>query len=86
MKSTRRSFISGLASAPLLGASPADVSPSAGEPHGQPIHQLNLPPEVLADIEKFAEPIIRDARLLDEVDLGDLPAGALPPGFVFIPR
>lgn len=90
-RSTRRGFISGLAAAPLLSVptiadTGGGASPPADAPKGAPIYDLNLPPEVLADLEQFAAPIIRDARLLDELHIEDLPAGSLTPAFIFVPR
>ena len=79
-KTTRRNFAKGLAAlggAPLQPARPA----SAPEKDCLPIHELNLPPEVLADLESFAQPVLAQARYLEE-----LPLEGVDPGFVFIPK
>jgi hypothetical protein len=45
-----------------------------------PLDALDLPPELAAEIERDAAGALRQARLLDE-----LPLDELPPGFVFRP-
>ncbi len=46
-----------------------------------PIHKLNLPEPVMADVKKAAETALQQARWLEE-----LPLEEVPPGFVFLPR
>jgi hypothetical protein len=81
---SRRDFVAALAALGCASPSAAGVAPpSSNRPggHGLPIYDLNLPPEVLADLEAFAQEVIRDVRYLDELPLEDV-----PPAFVFVPR
>jgi hypothetical protein len=81
---SRRDFVArlatlGCASTPGASAEPPDVTRASG--HGLPIYDLHLPPDVLADLEVFAQEVIRDVRYLDELPLEDV-----APGFIFVPR
>ncbi len=76
----RRCFTKGLAAlgaAPLRAAGPAPAS----DTDSLPIHELNLPPDVFADLESFAEPVLAQARYLRE-----LPLQGVDLGFVFVPK
>jgi len=78
---TRRTFGTAIAAA---GMSPAAaVSSPAGELSGGglPVDQLHLPAEVYADLKAFAEPVLEQARWLEE-----LPLEGVDPGFAFTPR
>ena len=80
-KHTRRNFASHLAMlgmAPMAAAGPAPPAPAAD---CLPVHELNLPAEVLADLKTFAEPVLAQARLLEE-----LPLQGADPGFRFEPK
>jgi hypothetical protein len=79
---SRRDFVALLATlgcAPGLSAESPDVNRASG--HSLPIYDLGLPPDVLADLEVFAQEVIRDVRYLDELPLEDV-----APAFVFVPR
>lgn len=79
---SRRDFVALLATlgcAPGMAAESLDVNSGSG--HNLPIYDLNLPPAVLADLEAFAQEMIRDVRYLDELQLEG--AGY---AFVFVPR
>jgi len=81
---SRRDFVAalaalGCASPSAAGATPPGSNGAGG--HGLPIYDLNLPLEVLSDLEAFAQEVIRDVRYLDELPLEDV-----APGFVFVPR
>ncbi len=45
------------------------------------VHDLGLSPEARADLEAFAEPVLRDVAYLAE-----LPLDGLEPAFVYVPR
>jgi len=64
--------------APLQSAAAA---PQPSEKNLLPIHELNLPADVLADLESFAQPVLDQARLLEE-----LPLQGVDPDFVFLAR
>ena len=72
-RNTRRQFVGMLAA---LGAPQTSTSPKR-----LPIYDLDLPPEVLTDLEAFAQDVIREARWLDE-----LPLENVDPDFTFVPR
>lgn len=79
-QTTRRCFTAGLAAlsgVPLAATGPAPAS----DTDCLPIRELNLPADVLADLASFAEPVLEQARYLNE-----LPLEGIAPGFVFIPR
>jgi hypothetical protein len=76
---TRRNFTKALAM--LAPLQPAPAAPPAPEAACLPIHALNLPPDVLADLKSFAEPVLAQARYLEE-----LPLQGVDPGFVFVPK
>ena len=46
----------------------------------RPIDELQLPPELLAELERQAEPVLKQAALLAELPLDDV-----PPAFRFHP-
>lgn len=78
---SRRSFVGAVA---VLGWSPLLASP--GPPQAKQagplaVHDLGLPPDVFADLESFAEPLLREARWLDELPLDDV-----EPAFAFVPH
>jgi hypothetical protein len=78
---TRRNFARHLG---ILGVSPmaaAAPAPSSSDTDCLPVHELNLPAEVLADLRTFAEPVLAQARLLEE-----LPLQGVDPGFRFEPK
>jgi hypothetical protein len=80
-KHTRRSFAGQLAMlgmAPMAAAGPA---PPATARERLPVDELNLPAEVLADLKTFAEPVLAQAHLLEE-----LPLKGVDPGFRFEPQ
>jgi hypothetical protein len=80
LETTRRNFAKGLAAvsgAPLRAVGPAPASAA----ECLPIHELNLPADVLADLESFSEPVLAQALYLKE-----LPLQGVEPGFVFIPK
>jgi hypothetical protein len=56
------------------GASVSNAAP------GRPIDELRLPPELLAELERQAEPVLRQAEMLAELPLKDV-----PPAFHFHP-
>ena len=78
---TRRKFARQLAmlgGAPMAAAAPG---PAKVETECLAIHELNLPPDVFADLKSFAEPVLSQARYLEE-----LPLQGRDPGFVFVPK
>ena len=79
---SRRDFVALLATlgcAPGMAAESLDVDLGSG--HNLPIYDLNLPPAVLADLEAFAQVVIRDVGYLDELKLEGVGYA-----FVFVPR
>lgn len=79
---SRRDFVAALAT---LGSVPSPASEALaaerGTGHDLPIYDLNLSPAVLADLEAFAQDVIRDVRYLDELQLEGTGYA-----FVFAPR
>jgi hypothetical protein len=55
------------------------VSGSPAVP-GRPIDELELPPEILAELQRQAEPVLRQAKILAE-----LPLEGVAPAFHFHP-
>ncbi len=79
---SRRDFVALLATlgwAPGMAAQSPNTNRGTG--HNLPIYDLNLPPEVLADLEAFAQVVIRDVKYLDELDLEGIGYA-----FTFVPR
>ncbi|MEO8362451.1 MAG: hypothetical protein ABI672_20665 [Vicinamibacteria bacterium] len=81
----RRFLLTALAGTATLPCAPADaaqvpdrVSPRSGS---SGLDGLNLTPEVKADIEAFAQPVLQDVAYLSELALDDL-----EPALVFVPR
>jgi hypothetical protein len=79
-QTTRRHFTTGLAALSGVRLGAAAPAPES-DTDGLIIHELNLPPDVLADLKSFAEPVLEQARSLKE-----LPLQGTAPGFVFIPK
>ncbi len=80
---TRRKFMSLLAALHWMMSGQGYAADNTENPGRLPIHDLNLPAEELRDLETFAAPVIAAARRLDDLNLGNLPIGAVEPGFVF---
>jgi hypothetical protein len=76
---TRRAF---LASAAVAGAVAPGAASAQGRPQPSPlaIDALRLEPAVRADLEAFAEPVLRDTAYLAE-----LPLENVSPAFRFVP-
>jgi hypothetical protein len=85
---TRRGFMGALAWLPALmsGGTEAVTGSTVAETKFLPIHDLNLSPEEIADLEEFAAPVLREAHRLDELNLGNLPVESGDPGFIFTPE
>jgi hypothetical protein len=78
---TRRKFTRQLAM--LLGAAPTSASGQAPaiDTDLLPIQELNLPPDVFADLKSFAQPVLAQVRYLKE-----LPLEGVDPAFIFVPK
>ena len=83
---TRRRFVAILAGLWSMIDGRGEMVRSATDVKLLPIHQLNLSREEFADLERFAAPIVMEARRLDELNLGNLPLESVSPDFVFLPQ
>jgi hypothetical protein len=81
---TRRKFIGALASLQSVLGVRARGNLTAQNLKGLLIDNLHLPQEVLVELEQLAEPVIAEARRLEELNFEDLPLEAVNPGFTFV--
>lgn len=79
---SRRDFVALLATLGCVpGVAAQSLAMNRGSGHKLPIYDLNLPAAVLADLEAFAQEVIRDVSYLDELKLESVGYS-----FVFVPR
>ncbi len=78
----RRDFlIAALAGGAGASSAGAQDTPRTKSPAFASVDDLGLTPETRADLETFAEPVLREVAYLAE-----LPLDGVDPAFVFVPR